>query len=272
MVDIHCHVLPDVDDGPKRIEDSLGMLRNASKAGVEIIVATPHRFWGPFNVEVTVRDQLVNDLQNAATKNNIDIQIKPGYECYLLPEIYEQDDRLVELTINKNGRYILTELPMYNIPFYAETVILALKDRGIIPVIAHPERNMAIAKNPNILLNYLLKGCIAQLNTGSVLGYYGKTIQETARILLQHNLVHLVASDMHSITSSPMSKAFPVVGTLVGLEKASDMFNVVPRRVVMGEDFDKDEPLPYEPKRKSLIDILFRRKSEPKVTDNREQD
>jgi protein-tyrosine phosphatase len=272
MVDIHCHVLPDVDDGPKRIEDSLVMLRNASKAGVEIVVATPHRFWGPFNVEVDVRDQLVDDLQNAATKNNIDIQIKPGYECYLIPEIYEKDDRLVELTINKNGRYILTELPMRDIPFYAQTVILALKDRGITPVIAHPERNTAISKNPNILLDYLRKGCISQLNAGSILGYYGRTIQETARILLQHNLVHLVASDMHSITSSPMSKAFPVVGTLVGLEKASDMFDAIPRRIVMGEDFGKDEPLPYVPKRKSLMDILFRRKGELKVTDNREQD
>lgn len=260
MVDIHCHVLPDIDDGPRRIENSLSMLRNASKTGVEMIVATPHLIENTFNFDVTRRDQLVRELQNKANENGINIQIKAGYECYISPEILEQTDKLIELTINTNGTYILIELPMHGIPLYIENILLSLKELGITPVIAHPERNIVISKDPNILLNFLSKGCVAQLNAGSILGYYGRTIRETAQILLLHNLVHLVASDMHSTTSPMMSQALPAVSALVGNDRAFYMFYVVPHRIVIGEDFDRYEPLPYEPKKKSLRDILFGKK------------
>jgi protein-tyrosine phosphatase len=260
MVDIHCHILPDVDDGPKRIEGSLSMLRNASKAGVKIVVATPHLLEGTFEIKVAERDCLIHELQEKANGNGINVQIKAGYEYYISPKMSDQKYSLAEFTINNNGRYILLELPMHSIPIYVENVLVNLKDRGITPIIAHPERNMIISKNPNVLLNFVSKGCVAQLNAGSILGYYGKSVRETARILLQHNLVHLVASDMHSPKSLPMPKALPAVEAQIGLDKASYMFNVVPYRIVMGEDFDKDEPLSYEPKRRGLKDILFRKK------------
>jgi len=257
MVDIHCHVLPDIDDGPRRIKDSLDMLRNALKTGVEIVVATPHLIENTFNIDVSGRDQVIHELQNKANKNGINIQIKAGYECYISPEILEQKGKLIELTINTNGKYILVELPMHSIPLYIEKTLLGLKDRGVTPVIAHPERNIVISKNPNVLLNFLAKGCVTQLNAGSILGYYGRVIRDTARTLLLHNLVHLVASDMHSTTSPMMAQALPAVSALIGNDKALYMFNVVPHRIVMGEDFDRYEPLPYEPKRRSLRDILF---------------
>jgi len=260
MVDIHCHVLPDVDDGPRRINESLNMLRYALKAEVEIVVATPHLLEGTFDIEVTARDQLVIELQNKAKENGINIQIKAGYECYISPKTLVQNDKLIDLTINNNGMYILVELPMHSIPLYVENIFLSLKDRGITPVIAHPERNIVISRDPNVLLNFLSKGCVAQLNAGSILGYYGRVIRETAKILLLHNLVHLVASDMHSIKSPMMFQALPVVSALVGNDKASYMFNVVPHRIVMGENFDRDEPLPYEPKRRSLKNMLFGKK------------
>jgi protein-tyrosine phosphatase len=260
MVDIHCHVLPNIDDGPKRIKDSLNMLRNASKTGVEIIVATPHLLKSTFDFKDTYRDQLVCELQNKANENGINIQIMAGYECYISPEIIEQADKLIELTINTNGKYILVELPMHSIPLYIENILLVLNDRGVTPVIAHPERNIVISKNPNVLLNFLSKGCVAQLNAGSILGYYGRSIRETARTLLLHNLVHLVASDMHSTTSPMMSQALSAVSALVGNDTALYMFNVVPYKIVIGEDFDRYEPLPYEPKKKSLRDVLFGKK------------
>jgi protein-tyrosine phosphatase len=260
MVDIHCHVLPDVDDGPRRIKDSLDMLRNAEKTGIKCVVATPHLIENTFNIDVIGRDQIVHGLQNMAKKNGINIQIKAGYECYISPEIFGRKDKLIELTINTNGRYLLVELPMHSIPLYIEKTLLGLKDNGVTPVIAHPERNIVISKNPNVLLDFLAKGCVAQLNAGSILGYYGRVIRNTARTLLLHNLVHLVASDMHSATSPMMAHALPAVSALLGNDKALYMFNVVPRRIVMGEDFDRYEPLHYEPKRRSLMDILFRKK------------
>jgi protein-tyrosine phosphatase len=261
MVDIHCHVLPDVDDGPRRIKDSLDMLRNALKTGVKSVVATPHLIENTFNIDVAGRNHLIHELQSMAKKNGINIQIKGGYECYISPEIFEQKARLIELTLNTNGKYILVELPMHSIPLYIEKTLISLKDRGVIPVIAHPERNIVISKNPNVLLNFLSKGCVAQLNAGSILGYYGRAIRDTARKLLLHNLVHLVASDMHSTTSPMMAQALPAISALIGNDRALYMFNVVPHRIVMGEDFDRYEPLPYEPKRRSFRDILFGKNS-----------
>ena len=153
MVDLHCHILPGVDDGAKSIEESLNMLRKLAAAGVESVVATPHLLRGSYDTTASERQEMVDNLQKAADENDIKVQIKPGVEYYLAPQILEDIDRLEEFTINNGGKYILVELPMRIVPPSIEDIFFSLKVKGITPILAHPERNAEICQNPNILFN-----------------------------------------------------------------------------------------------------------------------
>jgi len=257
MVDIHCHVLPGVDDGAESIEESLQMLRRSAATGVDIVVATPHLLRGVYEIESVEREQITAELQKAADENEIKIQIKPGVEYYLSPQIMDDINRLKDFTINNNGKYILVELPMQTIPTCTEGIFSNLKMQGITPVLAHPERNVKICQDPNILFDFVKKDCVAQLNVGSILGYFGQRIKKVARVLLTHKLVHVIASDMHSARTPTLSQGVSVVSKLLGQERASHMFDETPRQIVAGETFYKEEPQRVTSERRWLKSILF---------------
>jgi len=261
MVDIHCHILPGVDDGARNMEESLRMLSKAAVAGVETVVATPHLIAGTYGIEFLNREQMTADLQKAADESGINIQIKPGVEYYLSSGMLEDTAKLKELTLNNNGKYILVELPMQMIPIYAKDVFFNLNMQGITPVLAHPERNIAICRDPNILFDFVMNGVVVQLNAGSILGCFGRYIKKTARIMLTHRLVHVVASDMHSDDSITQGHAAPAVEELIGSEEASLMFTENPGRILAGEAFHKESPQRFEDDRRGLKRIFSRRGS-----------
>lgn len=258
MVDIHSHVLYGVDDGPETSEDSLRMLRKAERSGVEIVVATPHLLRGLYEIGLRERDQMVTDLQEMANKNRINIQIKPGFECYLSPDTFDNVSDLAELTINNNGKYILVELPMQSIPSYIESMLFDLMTRGLTPIIAHPERNMSICQDPNVLFEFVSRGCVIQLNAGSILGHYGKIPKKIAKILLTHKLVHVIASDMHSIQSPSLDQVISPVGKLLDIETISRMLSETPRQIIAGEEIQREPPQRYGTTKRSKV--TFKRK------------
>ncbi len=241
MIDIHCHVLPGVDDGAESIEESLEMLRRAAAAGTEIVVATPHLIRGSYEVDFSERQRITADLQKAADKNGIKIQIKPGVEYYLTPQILGDLDRLSEFTINNNGKYILIEFPMRSIPPSMDVIFSNLYQRGITPILAHPERNAKICQNPNILFDFIINGCLTQVNMGSILGHFGRESRKMSRNMLTHALTHIIASDMHTSNSATLDQAVPAVEKLVGKEQARRMFVDTPGRIIAGEAFHQEE-------------------------------
>ena len=242
MVDIHCHVLPGVDDGAETIAESLEMLKKASEGGVKAVVATPHLLRGMYETEFSVREQMTADLQKAADEKGIDIQVKSGVEYYLSPQILEETDKLKELTINNNGKYILVELPMPIVPPGVADIIFGLKLHGITPILAHPERNSRICQNPDILFGLVEKGLITQVNSGSILGKYGREIKKCAEILLTNNLSHVIASDMHSASSDTMDKAMPLVEKLLDEKRTTRLFIENSTRILEGKSICKEEP------------------------------
>jgi len=258
MIDIHCHILPGVDDGPTKMKETLNMLAIARKSGVETIIATPHLLRGVNDERIALCNELVRVLPKIASDAGIKIQIKRGFECYISPEFADEKIDLTDLTLNNNGKYILIELPMNGIPVFTKNVFNNLKNKGITPIIAHPERNMMINENPNILCDFISDGCIAQLNVGSILGRYGKEIRQTARILLSHGLVHVLASDMHSALSPMMKHALSSIVAVVGFDEALQISEKIPYNILMGEDFDRVAPIPYEPKKRRIRDLLWK--------------
>jgi len=249
MVDIHSHILPGIDDGALSVEESIEIIRISADSGVDTIVATPHLMPGRYMVRAKERDKLISELQEQIIQHRIDIQILPGRECHLSPEIFESEEDLKKITVNDAGRYVLVEPPFLEFPDYVDQMIFEFQVRGIIPVLAHIERYVDVIRNPNFTLEYIQKGCLTQVNVGSVVGKYGPDVQKTSHILLHHGMAHIIASDIHSPRSMPLGDGFSIVAEMVGREEAINLFDIRPRAMVNGKIVPILQPLEYHRKR-----------------------
>ena len=201
MIDLHCHILPGVDDGANTMEESVEMARLAVKEGITHILATPHhmnRHW--FNEKQDVI-KLVTQLQTELDRQGIDLTLFPGQEVRLYGEIVQdiKEDKI--LFTDEQQQYLLIEFPTETIPSYAERLFYDLQSSGRTPIIVHPERNHEILKNPNRLKDFIDKGALAQLTAASYTGGFGKKIEKVSRQLIEANLVHFIASDAHNVTN-----------------------------------------------------------------------
>lgn len=198
MIDLHCHILPGVDDGAQTLEDSIKMVELAVEEGITHILATPHhqkRSWINHKADVIRK---VNELQVELDARNIDLTIFPGQEVSLYGELINGIDSDEILFTDESQTYILIEFPTSNIPSYAERLFYELQLNGRTPVIVHPERNHQILEHPNRLKDFVDKGALAQLTAASYTGGFGKKIKKVSSQLIEANLVHFIASDAHN--------------------------------------------------------------------------
>ncbi|TMU84334.1 tyrosine protein phosphatase [Bacillus sp. BHET2] len=200
IVDIHNHILHGVDDGPKTLEESISMAGQAADAGITHVIATPHRGNGiHFNRANRIIHQVM-ELNRELQHQNIPVTILPGMEIHLYGEVAEDLQKLdsVLLTLNETNKYVLIELPDSHFPSYTELILYKLQLVGYVPIIAHVERNEELRKKPELLFSLFQKGALFQVNAGSILGKFGKSIQKFAYELIKYNHVHVVASDAHN--------------------------------------------------------------------------
>ena len=197
MIDIHSHILSNVDDGAIDLDMSIRMLQNAVRGGTTGIVATPHFMRGRFEVEYNDVVQRVEELKKIAMKNSIDINIYSGQEIYYSKNILQYYNDKIIGTIN-NTKYMLIELSMVqgNIEEVVDT-IYELQLRGIVPIIAHPERYRYFIKNPSMINELSKEGMLFQLNAGSLSGKFGRDVRKTAINYLKNNIYSFIASDAH---------------------------------------------------------------------------
>jgi protein-tyrosine phosphatase len=214
LVDTHNHILPGIDDGAKSIEETIEMCKIAESEGIKKIVSTSHYIKGEVETEPSVIYSLVQEVNKLLQSRGIDVEILPGHEVFVDPDIPKLLKDNLLCTIN-NSKYLLIELPMNGIPKYMEDLIYSIRLRGYIPIIAHPERNLEIIDNPNILYRFIELGALAQLTTWS--------IQETAELLLEHNMYSLIATDAHSATKRrpKLEKGINLVQQIIGVERTN---------------------------------------------------
>lgn len=238
MIDIHSHVLPMVDDGAASVETALNMLDDAYCDGTRKIVLTPHyaRSYGFINPKREIADR-VSELKSIVENEGIPIQIYSGCE-YLMegPKTFDKDFQDIA-TIN-NSRYLLTE-------FYfdaQETEILrgisAIKEKNLIPILAHPERYECIQKYSENVKYYIQEGALLQMNKGSVLGEYGKNVQNTAIKILEQNGYTFAGSDAHHFVhrNTHMYLAYKFVYDYFGMEYAQKLFKENPENMLEDKD------------------------------------
>jgi protein-tyrosine phosphatase len=249
MLDLHCHILPEVDDGAGSIGEALSMAAVAVKEGIDAVVATPHCL-DARNVDAFVRgiERQRQQLQRVLDAQQMDLDIFLGAEVFMDPSFIKAGG-LERLTINATP-YILVELPMGEVPLYAEDFIYRLRLMGFIPIIAHPERNLAIMRDPNMLYRLVDLGCLCQINTGSITGLFGKQVKRCARILLTHGMGHVLGTDAHSDgTRGPyMKRAVEQLKSWLDEEQVRRIVGITPYHILEGKMVSTEPPRRYKPR------------------------
>lgn len=199
MIDLHCHILPGIDDGAETMEASIAMAEKAISQGITHILCTPHHNNGKYHNPKSDVISLVSSLQSELDQRNLPLTVLEGQEVRITGDLIEDIRNDEILFTDLDDTYILIEFPTMEVPTYSEQVFFELKSLGKTPVIVHPERNAYFRKDPNNLLPFLEMGCLAQLTAPSYMGVFGKDIQKTAKIMVEYNLVQMVASDAHGV-------------------------------------------------------------------------
>ena len=236
MVDLHCHILPGLDDGPKTMSESLAMCRAAAADGIHAIVATPHRGNPAGNTAGTHVLKCVKKLNAELKKNKVPIDILPGHEIRINKNLIDDVDKGRALTINNKKKYILLELPFESVPFYVYDVIVQLKEKGITAIIAHPERNTQIQKDKRVMKRLIKAGALSQITGGSLLGEFGPAARRSAVSLLKGGLVHVMASDSHSFERPPtLTEALAEAEIIVGEKKTISLVESNPKGIIKND-------------------------------------
>lgn len=198
MVDIHCHILPEVDDGAWDMEAAVAMAKIARDSGVKKIITTPHFKGEPKSLEAV--GFLMHQrrlLQSRLKREKIEVELLPGAEVLCVPQTMElaQTGRLPTLG---TGRYVLTEFYFDASAGFMDETLHGLRQMGYLPVVAHPERYGAVQRDPELAARWFHRGIVLQINKGSVLGAFGRRAEDAAVRMLCRGNAHIIASDAHS--------------------------------------------------------------------------
>lgn len=201
MIDIHCHILPGIDDGPQTMEQSLEIAKSLAEHGYSHVIATPHSLDGIYNAKPVDILTKTFALNQALHRANVNLTIYPGAEYPVTLALLN-----AELVTLNNSRYLLIEPPLYQpLPHYSTSLFFQLQARGLNPILAHPERCAEIICNPKLVRDYVNLGVLMQVTLASFFGRYGNRIKKLVKEWSENGLVHLLATDCHQ----PLSYDLP---------------------------------------------------------------
>ncbi len=237
MIDIHCHILPAIDDGPADLQETLEMLRIAAGDGITHIVATPHYRHGeyPTALDIKVKIELV---QKEMGKSSFNVKLLEGADIRLTYELKEGIEKNEIPTIN-SSRYFLLELPDL-IPPHLDGFLFETRVKGFVPVITHPERNHSLISFPEKIGALRNAGALFQLTAMSVTGKLGRQIKKFTEHLLKRGYVDFIATDAHSTRGRPplLSKAYRETAGILDKTWADRIFIDNPKAVIENREIE----------------------------------
>ena len=240
MVDLHNHILPGVDDGARDLEEALTMARQAVAVGTTIMAATPHRLHAGHEQLRPMIEAGVAELQGNLDRRTIPLRLVAGIELPMRLDSAEklQAGELIPLG-GRDGKYVLIEPPFDRIPALALTVLESILDLGMIPLIAHPERNAELQRSLVFLETCASRGMPLQITAGSILGKFGPAPQACAKaIAMRRDWISIISSDAHDPrdrTPGDMRLAVEMVAGWIGDEAAAmKMADDLPRSFLPG--------------------------------------
>jgi protein-tyrosine phosphatase len=244
-IDIHCHCLYAVDDGPPTLSQSLSLCRALVNDGIACVIATPHQL-GRFsncNESAQIREQ-VHVLNDNLSENKISLSVIPGADVRVDERICQLIEDDIILTLADGGRYILLEMP-HEVLINIEPLLDGLASMGIQAIISHPERHFALAKQPEMLRRWLDRGAYLQVTSGSLLGEFGNTARIAAWNFLSSGRALFVATDAHNSGSRRprMKAAYEQISVRLGNAVAHLVCIENPLRVLEGRDIQTICPI-----------------------------
>ena len=237
MVDIHCHILHNYDDGSASLSESLEMARMAAQTGVTDIVVTPHFEGRAFSLRrLPTLVEHFQELSQAIEDKNIPIKLHLGAEILCTQETLRLAKKKLLPTIG-DSNYFLTEFYFDEDPDFMDEMLRSLAEAGYTPVVAHPERYGAVQHDPRILEHWFHRGYVLQINKGSILGAFGRRAEHTAHGILRAGLAHVIASDAHSATrrTPHMEGLTRWLDHHIRSDYAKILTEENPRRIIKGE-------------------------------------
>jgi protein-tyrosine phosphatase len=245
VIDIHCHLLPEVDDGPKSWDTAVEMCRMAAADGITHSVATPHandRYAYDRPYLLGLLDQLREKLRESS--NPIRLQLTLGCDFHLSFENLERVQQQPHTYTIGETNYLLIELSNFSVPVHMAECFTRLADCGLTPILTHPERNPILQQTPQRILEWADQGCLIQVTGSALTGFWGERPELIARWLLDRSAVHVLASDGHETKRRipTLSAAHTVAATIVGSEYADALVDGNPGAIVKGI------PIPFCPR------------------------
>ncbi|MBU5335877.1 tyrosine-protein phosphatase [Intestinibacter bartlettii] len=260
MIDIHCHILPNVDDGAECMQEAINMAKIAKEQGINKIIATPHYHPEFKYAKGEELKEIYKEFKNELKENNIDIEMYLGNEIYYTYDLIDKFSELDFYSLN-DSKYILIEFPPNNFPNNLCNVVYEIKQQGFTPILAHVERYIKIHEDPEIIYDCIKTGAIIQINSSSLIGKQGKEFQKICNLLISRNMVHLVSTDAHSDTRRrPLLKdAYEYVEKKHSKSMAENLFINNAQCILDNRDIIIEEPLEKQIEKVSLLSRIFRR-------------
>ncbi|MCK1975525.1 hypothetical protein LNK15_00460 [Jeotgalicoccus huakuii] len=224
MIDIHNHLLINVDDGPSLEDETLDLLLQAHAQGITDIICTPHHHSPAHITPSSVVYEKISEVKNIIDDNNINITLHPGQEIRINDDIIDELESGEAITL-ANGKYVLVEFSFTELKEDVEAVFEKLRELKLTPIIAHPERCQPLVEQRHILKKLLSDGAIAQVTAASVCGDLGEELQEIALDMIENGDIHIVSSDAHHAEVRPfrLKAAYEIIEERLGTSYVEDM-------------------------------------------------
>ena len=253
MVDLHCHLLPGIDDGSKSMAISLRLAKEATENGVTHALLTPHHMNGRYVNHKKDVLRLTQEFQQQLKDHQIPLTVFPGQEVRINGQLIQALDNDDILFADENNRYLMLEFPDDDVPHYTNQMVFELQQRGITPVIVHPERNTKIMAHPELLYQLLEKECLSQITVSSYVGTFGKKVEDFSRQLIENGQGYVFASDAHDLPGRKyeMRQAFDKLRQEFGNELA-DQYARNARAIINGDNVPLNTIQPLKKKKHFL--------------------
>jgi protein-tyrosine phosphatase len=244
VIDLHCHILPGIDDGASDLSVSLGMARAAVDQGVSVIACTPHILPGLYHNSGPAIRKAVQDLQQVLDENGIALQLVTGADVHMTPDFVGglTSGHLLSLA---DSRYVLVEPPHHTAPPQLEEFFFNMTVAGYVPILTHPERLSWVPSRYETIKKLVRAGVWMQITAGSFTGAFGRNALYWAQRMLDDGCVHLVASDAHDVNRRPpdLAAGFESVAKRIGVEEAQRLVLTRPM-AILGDESPSSLPEP----------------------------
>ena len=260
MIDFHSHILPNIDDGSRSIEETFNLIKEAKNVGFDAIVSTSHYMENYYETNVPEREVWINAIYENLQVKNMDIRLYLGNEIYLSENIIKLLEEGKASTINDTS-YVLFEMPLNAEPLNLYDIVYEMMQYKLVPILAHPERYSFVQKDPELIYDLIQKGVLMQANYGSIIGQYGEKAKIIVRKFFKNNMIHFLGTDVHrQNTIYPrIPEALAQINELIGEEKLKELSTTNPSLALKNKRIDIVEPIPVELTLKEKIIMNFKK-------------